>query len=560
MGGSIREFSIGKENVMLAFSLPNGPTIPANGPTIPAQADRARAMGGETMRTRLVLAVAVVALIVGCGQQAAPSAQSSAAPRVMRLMLSNEPTPYAATERRELLKETMDSNVLEPLFRLDPSGKPVPALALSAESRDSTKTWRVQLRQGVKFQNGDSFGAKDVVETAKWMLAYQKDTGTSGIYSYVPITDAVQVDDYTVDLKFASPQPLFLIQQIWLDIYPASIASDPAQRLQAKRIPVGTGPYKFVKWDAGQSIALERFEAYWGPKPQASRVEITWRKEPGVRLAALLAGEVDWAYDLPLEEADRAPQKVLLTTPDRYEFRLDSAVQKNPIMADKRIRLALDYALDRQALVNLFAGQAVILQGQLALPGEFGYNPNIKPRAYDLEKAKSLIAEANAVGKTVQMTCGEAKRPKQREICQASAAMFEKAGLKVNLVLLAAGEDTKYTQTQGPERGIRVSDIHQQAPDFILESEGRFGKSFDKGASQVAYEDQAAWDLYSAVKAETNLEKRAEKLGLAWAYLYEQGYYIPLVVPSVVLGFAKNIERSSNITGWPVVSELKFKN
>jgi len=62
------------------------------------------------------------------------------------------------------------------------------------------------------------------------------------------------------------------------------------------------------------------------------------------------------------------------------------------------------------------------------------------------------------------------------------------------------------------------------------------------------------------VKAETNLEKRAEKLGLAWAYLYEQGYYIPLVVPSVVLGFAKNIERSSNITGWPVVSELKFKN
>src|SRR6266540_5478301 len=152
-------------------------------------------MGGETMRTRLVLAVAVVARIVGCGQQAAPSAQSSAAPRVMRLMLSNEPTPYAATERRELLKETMDSNVLEPLFRLDPSGKPVPALALSAESRDSTKTWRVQVRKGVTFHNGDTLTARDVVETAKWMIEDAKATGTSGIYGYVPVTEAALVDD-----------------------------------------------------------------------------------------------------------------------------------------------------------------------------------------------------------------------------------------------------------------------------------------------------------------------------------------------------------------------------
>ncbi len=513
------------------------------------------------MSARVALrAVVFAALLAGCGQPVAPAVQSAAPARTLRMMIPSEPPAYASVARRELLKETIDSNVLEPLFRLDPTGKPVPALALSAESRDSTKTWRVQVRKGVTFHNGDTLTARDVVETAKWMIEDAKATGTSGIYGYVPVTEAALVDDYTVDLKFANPQPLFLIQQIWLDIVPASVATDKAKREQVIRAPIGTGPYRFVKWDAGKQIDLERFEDYWGTKPQIAKVEITWRKEAGVRLASLLAGEVDWVYDLPLEEASRAPQKVLLTIPDRYGLRMDTAVQKNPILADKRIRLALDYSIDRQALLNLFSGQAVALRGQLALPGEFGYNPNITPRAYDLEKAKSLTTEANAVGKTIILACVSGKRPKDRELCEAASAMFGKTGLKVNLLILAPGEDTKYLQTQGPERGVRVSDVFLNAPDFILESEGRFAKNFDKGAAQVAFEDQAAWDLYAAAKAETNLDSRARKLGDAWAYLYDQGYYLPLVVPSVVLGLAKSLERSPSVTGWPVVGELKFGN
>src|SRR5579884_2145976 len=298
-------------------------------------------------------------------------------------------------------------------------------------------TRRVHLRKGVKFHNGESFSSADVVATAKWLIDDQK---LSAIYGYVPLTDAVAVDDSTVDLRFDTPQPLFLIQQIYLEIYPASIAKDPSKRAQMAGAPIGTGPYKFVKWDIGRSITLQRFGDYWGTKPPIGSVEVTWRKEAGVRLAALVAGEADWVMDVPLEEASKAPKVVgLPSTDNRYEFRLDTAVQQNPILGEKRLRQALDYSLDRQALVGLFNGQATILQGQLAVPGEFGYSPDTKARPYDLERAKALVAEAGATGKTVTMTCGDNKRPKQRELCQAASSMFEKTGLKVNLMMLAPG-------------------------------------------------------------------------------------------------------------------------
>jgi len=466
------------------------------------------------------------------------------------MIIPGEPEALSALVQRQALKQVIDSNVLEPLLGLDKDGKPVPRLATGWEQLDPT-TWRLKLRKGVKFHNGESFSARDVVETAKWLMDEQK---TSTIYGYVPIKEATAVDDNTVDLKFTSPQPLFLIQQIYFVIYPASIASDPAKREAAVRMPVGTGPYQMVSWDAGRSIKLARYDGYWGTKPQIAGAEVSWRSEPAVRMAGLLANEADWVMDIPIEEVAKAPRTVPLTVPDRYEFRLDSAVQPNPILADKRLREALDYSIDRNALLQLFQGQAVVLQGQLALPGEFGYNADLKARPFDLEKAKDLVSEAGAVGRTMTMTCGTGKRPKQRELCEAAVSMFEKTGLKINLLLLAPGEDTNYS-TNKPGK---VSDIHQQAPDFLFESEGRFGSSFNKGAVQVAFDDQPVWDLFTQAKAETNLDARSEKLGKAWAALYQEAHYIPLVVPTIVYGLGPDLEWTPDITGWPELATMKI--
>src|SRR5581483_4550485 len=238
-------------------------------------------------RGTLVVGILTALALVACGGAGVAKAPASgASSRTLHMMISAEPEQLTAMTRREWLKEVLDSNILEPLIGLDKDGKPVPRLATSWEGIDGN-TWRVHLRKGVKFHNGESFSSADVVATAKWLIDDQK---LSAIYGYVPLTDAVAVDDSTVDLRFDTPQPLFLIQQIYLEIYPASIAKDPSKRAQMAGAPIGTGPYKFVKWDIGRSITLQRFGDYWGTKPPIGSVEVTWRKEAGVRLAALVAG------------------------------------------------------------------------------------------------------------------------------------------------------------------------------------------------------------------------------------------------------------------------------
>lgn len=432
-------------------------------------------------------------------------------------------------------------------MNLNKDGKPVPSLATKWEQRDPT-TWRVYLRKGVKFHNGDSFTARDVVETVRWMIDEKK---ISHAYPLVPFKDAISIDDYTVDLTFVSPQPLFPIQQINFAITPTSQARD--KRDTAARHPIGTGPYKFVKWASGQSIELARFADYWGPKPQIDKVVITWREEPAVRLAALRVGEIDWAMTLTPEDAPKAPKSVWLTTPDRWVLSplQDGTVQKNPILADKRLRLAIDHALDRGAIVKLFAGQAMVLQGQLALPGEFGYNPTLKARPYDLQRAIALVREANAVGKTVSFMASSGKRPKDREMAEAMAYMIEQTGLKVNLQFFGGGGGREYYREQ-------PFDLYMTGFDFVLESQARLRKSFYTGSNQVRFQDEQAWKLMDDAEAELDMDKRGQKVASAWAYLYDQAYYSPLVVPEIVHGLAANLEWVPNVMGWPSVADMRF--
>lgn len=468
--------------------------------------------------------------------------------RTIRMMIVREPIPRPPIMGREWPKEAMDSAVMDTLMDLDKDGKPVPSLATKWEQRDP-RTWRVYLRKGVQFQNGDSFSARDVVETVKWMIDEKK---TSHAYPLVPFKDAILVDDYTVDLTFESPQPLFPIQQIYFAISPTSHARE--KRDTVGRNPIGTGPYRFVRWDAGQVIELARFADYWGPKPQIDKVVITWREEPSVRLAALRVGEIDWAMTLTPEDAPKAPKSVRLTVPDRTTLLplLDETVKKDAVLADKRLRLAIDYALDRAALVKLFGAiGATVGQGQLALPGEFGYNPNLKARPYDLQRAIALVREANAEGKTLTFISSSGKRPKDRETAEAIAYMIEQTGLKVKLSWSDPAQEREYYRVKPP-------DLMLVAPDFVLESQTRLRKTFYKGSTQVRFQDEQAWKLMDDAEAELDMDRRAQKVGEVYAYLYEQAYYYPLLVVQTAHGLAANLEWRPNVLGWPRVADMRF--
>src|SRR5262249_42281682 len=146
-------------------------------------------------------------------------------------------------------------------------------------------------------------------------------------------------------------------------------------------------------WNRGQDIKMARFDGYWGPAPQISDIDLIIRSEASVRVAALTAGEAGWANSLSPPQASQVPQKVGLggSGSDTVWIRFDQSVTASPILADVRLRQAIDFAIDRNALTALYNGTAPAALGQMGVSGDFGFNPDLKNRPFDLNMAKSLV-------------------------------------------------------------------------------------------------------------------------------------------------------------------------
>ncbi len=496
----------------------------------------------------IVAAVEVWGIGVASAAPATP-----AKPRTLRMMMAGEPNgngPLGGFHGASRLAEPIVYNVLEPLVDYTKAG-PVPRLATKWEhSADLTK-WRFYLRKGVKFHNGANFTARDVVEFAKWTI---EEKAVSPVYVHVPLKEAVAVDDYTVDFIFKDPQPLLLIGGRTFLIPPVALSRD--NRDLYKTNPIGTGPYRFVEWNRGRHIKLARFEGYWGAKPQIDDVDIIFRQEVAVRVAALRAGEADWICDISIEDANIVPKVVRTPSPGGALLRFDEKFQKDPLFADKRLRLAVEYAIDRQALVSLQGG-ATLSIGQFASPGDFGFNPELKSFPYDLEKAKALVKEAGAVGKTVTFVGTTDRFAKDREVAEAIAFMIEKTGLKVKLMLMQKTEASKYWVRRAKEESY-MSDIYLAGTDSLLEVEGRYSQVFVKDGKNCTLDDPEPVRLYKEVLAESNYARRGEKLAKAWAYVYEQAHYVPLFKLDFAWGTAKNLDWKIDVAGRPFIADMKF--
>ncbi len=515
------------------------------------------------MKNSLMLAALVFVIVAAIEVWEIGIASSAPAtlakPTTLRMTMPGEPRPDQFSPLSGFTtgqSEPIILNVMEPLVDVGKKGEPVPKLATKWERRDST-TWRFYLRKGVKFHNGADFTARDVVELAKWNF---EEKNLSKLYQRIPVKEAKALDDYTVDLIFEKPQPLLLILGRLFLISPLAISRD--NRKMAETLPMGTGPYRFVEWKKGQYIKLTKFDGYWGQKPQIDDVEIIFRAEEGVRLAALMAGETDWVYGLGPEQARRAPKIVHIPSPETVLLIFDESVQKDwtgvdPIFADKRLRLAVEYTIDRKALVALYGGFITPSLGQFASPNDFGFNPNLKSRPYDLEKAKALVKEAGAVGKTITFVGPSDRFIKGREVAEAIAYMIEQTGLKVKLMLLPHVEVDKYKKTEGENRKY-AADIIICPTDTLMEVESRYPTLFVKGGVNYALNDLEPTRLYKELLSEIDIDKRGKKVGDAWTYLYEQAHYVPIFKLGWIWGVAKNLEWNVDIAGRPFIADMRF--
>ena len=254
-------------------------------------------------------------------------------------------------------------------------------------------TWEFKIRQGINFTNGEPLNAEAVKFTME-RARLPEFNDNYQLPAQTKLKEVKIIDDYTV--QFITEEPTNTME-FWLaesPIIPPTYYGENSIDAVAEK-PICSGPYKFVEWVKDDHITLERNEDYWGPKPGFKTITFQIIPEASARINELRAGNIDVASALNLDQAGEANSDVSVA---EYVVGLRKMhmgmVQygDNAALKDKKVRQALNYAVDKEALVNdLLGGKTDILSSYVNPPNN---NPELQSYPYDPEKAKALLGEA----------------------------------------------------------------------------------------------------------------------------------------------------------------------
>lgn len=362
--------------------------------------------------------------------------------------------PYALAEN---FSSAFHGNVYEPLVRYDRNLQIEPALATSWKLVNPT-TWRFTLRKGVKFTNGNSFEADDVVFSFKRAQMEGADMG-----SFVGgIADVQEVDSGTVDIISTAVNPimlntiapLYMMDKQWAEANGAATPVNLNKNVEnyATLNSNGTGPFKLVSREPGVKTVLTLNKDWWDLGNQnfnVTDVILTPIGSDATRTAALLSGELDLMFPAPVQDVDRingSGTASVLQGPElrtiflgmdqeRDELLYSSVKGKNPLK-DVRVRKALYHAVDIEAIKSKVMRGASTPAGLLLAPKLGGYNEALNGRlAYDPAESKKLLVEAGYPnGFDIQLDCPNNRYVNDEQICQVVAGLFAQVGVNVTLL------------------------------------------------------------------------------------------------------------------------------
>ncbi len=329
------------------------------------------------------------------------------------------------------------SAMFDALTAIDETGKPQAALA-TAWKNTSPTTWEFTLRPGVKFHNGEALTPAALIEAVNWLNTDDGKAKGGSVGSRIAwIASMAPKGDGVVEITTKRPNPI-APNELAVLLLPEPKAWKDLTAFADK--PVGTGSYKAVSF----SQNLVKFEAdpqSWRPA-KIGHLEIYDIPDRAARLAAFQSGQVDIALgmspdNLPALKASGA-QINAQTGHQVLTFGITQINAKEGVnvapFQDKRVRLALNHAVDRQAMVDgLLGGVGGIAAGQGLTPIVNGYNPNVKPYAHDPAKARALLAEAGHGNLAFDVEAIPGAFPADSEVFQQMAADLGKAGVKTNI-------------------------------------------------------------------------------------------------------------------------------
>lgn len=329
-------------------------------------------------------------------------------------------------------------NLFETLVKVNDRGELMPALAKKWDVSPDGKVYTFHLRKGVKFHNGEPFNA----QVAKWNIDRAKSEGTTNIHPeyFRGIVKIDTPDDYTLVTTLKEVDALFI----------AHMAEGDASMLpikgyeRAKSHPIGTGPFKFLKWVRGDRVEMVRFDDYWNPElPYLDKVSFRFIPDPSAQIAALKSGDIDvigWMISQEMAKDLAKDKRFKVLAGSTNSEVIMSTNNKAKPFDNKLVRQAMAYAIDRKMIIDLVTfGYARPIGSHWSpatpyyvdLTGRFPYNP---------EKAKELLAKAGYSNGFEAVLKASAKHPYSVRAGEVIADLLGKIGIKLKIEKIEWGQ------------------------------------------------------------------------------------------------------------------------
>ncbi|MGD9065488.1 MAG: ABC transporter substrate-binding protein [Desulfobacterales bacterium] len=459
-------------------------------------------------------------------------------------------------------------NVFEGLIRRGPNLEIEPALAERWEVMEPTR-WRFYLRKGVKFHDGTPFTADDVVFSATRVRHPDSDLRVR----ISADTKVVKVDDHTVDFITDAPNPIlpnewstwYIMSKSWTEKHDAVMPQSATKKEEnyATRHANGTGPFILVSHEPGVKTVCKVNPDWWDNPNKihnVTEVIFTQISNDATRVAALLSGQVDMAYPIPVQDMKRVDDNAatrMMVGPElrtiflgmdqfRDELLYSNVKGKNPFK-DKRVRQAFYQAIDIEAIKKKVMRGLSEPSAMMVAPGVHGGgNPKFKRLEYDPEASKKLLTEAGYPdGFEVGMDCPNDRYVNDEQICLATVSMLAKVGIKINL--LAQPKAKYFAKILAPKRdtsfyllGWTPSSFDSYNPLNFLHhcpkdtGEGKFNLG--------GYCNPEVDKLTAMVNSETDQAKRDALIEQAWTITIDDIAHIPLHQQALAWGVNNKVQ------------------
>jgi len=442
------------------------------------------------------------------------------------------------------------------VYRDPASGEIKPMLAKSFQWINDT-TLEFDLREGIKFHNGEAFDADDVVYTINTVL--NPATKIKAVSNVAFMKGAEKLGSHKVRILLKAPFPAALeYLSATVPIYPNDYYAAGGNAAMEKQ-PIGTGPYRVVKVEPGKSVTWEKNSQYFkdSPAPQPQIGKIVYRTIPdkNTQVAELMTGGVDWLWKVEKDQADvlkAMPNLQVQGAPTmRIGYLTMDAAGKggDSPLKDVRVRRAMNHAINRDTIARTLLGDGAVIIPSACYPSQFGCEQDVPRYPYDPAKAKALLAEAGYPN-GFELTFDVYRDP---ELIQAIAHQFAAVGIKTKL------NNAKYATLRDAVRSGQSKLAFLTWGSYSINDVSAATGNFFKFTPDDQYQDAQVRDWLIAGDTSTDPAVRKENYTKALRRIADQAYWVPLWAYPYTYAYTKDLDFTPTPDETPRFAQTRWK-